>query len=145
MACTDDLTFEQAHATLGAVDACVLLASQESDAEGLIRRVVERGRERADVAEMRVRKSIPDTARAWSIVGALDERLRGVLVEVNAMQVIGFEFKLVAFYVIHALLNAACRRRMRLVSRSQRLLKDSGENAPIAAAAMTGCPRNRVQ
>lgn len=77
----------QAHATLGAVDACVLLASQESDAEGLIRRVVARGRERGDVAEMRVRKSIPDTVRAWSIVSALDERLRGVLIEVNAMQV----------------------------------------------------------
>ena len=103
MACTDDLTFEQAHATLGAVDACVLLAAQESDAEGLIHRVVERGRERADVAEMRVRKSIPDTVRAWSIVGALDERLRGVLVEVNAMQVFGFEFKLVAFSVIRHL------------------------------------------
>ncbi len=99
----NDLMLEQGHATLGAVDACVLLASQESDAEGLIRRVVERGRERPDVAEMRVRKSIPDTVRAWSIVAALDERLRGVLVEVNAMQVFGFEFEFVAFSVLRHL------------------------------------------
>ncbi len=72
----------------------MLLASQESDAEILIRRVIERGRERREVAEMRVRRNIPETMRGWSIVGALDERLRGVLVEVNAMQVVlGFEFE----------------------------------------------------
>ena len=77
----------QGHATLGTVDACVLLACKASDAETLIRRVVDRGREPANVAEARVRKNIPDTARSWAIVGALAEQLRGSCAEVDAMQV----------------------------------------------------------
>ena len=78
---------EQANGTLGTVDACVLLASKASDADSLIRRVVERGRETQSVAEGRVRSNIPQTARAWAIVCALNEQLRGSLAEVDAMQV----------------------------------------------------------
>jgi hypothetical protein len=79
----------QGHATLGTVDACVLLACKASDADTLVRRVVDRGREPANVAEARVRKNIPDTARSWAIVGALAEQLRGLCAEVDAMQVCG--------------------------------------------------------
>lgn len=67
----------------------MLLACKASDAETLIRRVVDRGREPANVAEARVRKNIPDTARSWAIVGALAEQLRGSCAEVDAMQVCG--------------------------------------------------------
>ncbi len=90
LCCSRDEACEQAHGTLGTVDACVLLASKASDAECLIRRVVERGREPVSVAEPRVRKNIPETARAWAIVGALAGQLRGVLAEVDAMQVMVF-------------------------------------------------------
>ncbi len=120
------MTCEQAHGTLGLVDACVLLASQESDAEILIRRVIERGRERREVAEMRVRRNIPETMRGWSIVGALDERLRGVLVEVNAMQVLGFEFEPITrsfhFHLAECLRAGARRGCSARLSSSQKVL-----------------------
>ena len=77
----------QGHATLGAVDACVLLACGDGDGDALIRRVMDRGRENAVAAERRVRKNIPDTVRAWAIVGGLEPQLRGVMAEVAAMQV----------------------------------------------------------
>ena len=74
---------------MGAVDACVLLACCDGDGDALIRRVMDRGRENAVAAERRVRKNIPDTVRAWAIVGGLEPQLRGVMAEVDAMQVCG--------------------------------------------------------
>ena len=53
----------------------------------LIRRVQARGRENSSFAESRVRKNFPDTARSWAIVAALPPRLRGITVDVDAMQV----------------------------------------------------------
>jgi hypothetical protein len=50
---------------------------------------MDRGRENAVAAERRVRKNIPDTVRAWAIVGGLEPQLRGVMAEVDAMQVCG--------------------------------------------------------
>ena len=85
-ATVEGMTYEQAYATLGAVDACVLLSFKESEADVLIRRVIDRGREPADEAALRVRSSISDTARAWAVVGSLAEQLRGVVAEVNAVQ-----------------------------------------------------------
>lgn len=102
------LTCEQAHGTLGTVDACVLLAAKPSDAESLIRRVVDRGREPVSVAEPRVRKNIPDTARAWAIVGALAGQLRGVLAEVDAMQVTA-EFRANVYLPTVDTFSVACR------------------------------------
>ncbi len=79
----------QGHATLGAVDVCLLLSCRNcaSDIDALVRRVTERGRESASFAESRVRKHFADSERAWAIVAALSPQLRGSLVEVNAMQV----------------------------------------------------------
>ncbi len=92
-------TCKQANGTLGTVDACVLLASKASDAENLIRRVVARGRETQSVAEGRVRNNIPQTARAWAIVCALNEQLRGSLAEVDAMQVMApASFRVVSIF-----------------------------------------------
>jgi ribose 1,5-bisphosphokinase PhnN len=81
-----DISCAQAHATLGAIDACVLLSCNESDVDALVQRVVQRGREPAGDAARRVRKSIPDTDRCWALVGSLAQELRGSLVEVGAMQ-----------------------------------------------------------
>ena len=79
----------QGHATLGAVDVCLLLSCSECDGnvEELVRRVTSRGRESASFAEARVRKHFSDSARAWAIVNALPQRLRGITVEVDGMQV----------------------------------------------------------
>ena len=79
----------QGHATLGAVDVCVLLgcSSSSSDMDALVRRVTERGREDKEFAERRVRRHFDDSVRAWATVSALSPKLRGALVEVNAMQV----------------------------------------------------------
>ena len=74
---------------MGAVDVCVLLSCSDSSSnvEELVRRVQARGRESATFAESRVRRHFPDNARAWAIVKALPQRLRGTMVEVDAMQV----------------------------------------------------------
>lgn len=76
----------QAHGTLGAVDACVLLSASEADCDALVKRVIERGREPASDAAWRVRRSIPDTERCWAVVGNLAQELRGLLAEVDSMQ-----------------------------------------------------------
>ncbi len=81
-----DITCEQAHGTLGAVDACVLLSASEADCDALVKRVIERGREPASDAAWRVRRSIPDTERCWAVVGHLAQELRGLLAEVDSMQ-----------------------------------------------------------
>ncbi len=88
----DDDSGVQGHATLGAVDVCLLLSCSDSDGnvEELVRRVTCRGRESASFAEARVRKHFSDSARAWAIVNALPQRLRGITVEVDGMQVILF-------------------------------------------------------
>lgn len=79
----------QGHATLGAVDVCLLLSCSNCsrDIEELVRRVTERGRENPSFAESRVRKHFSDSVRAWAIVSALPQWLRGTIVEVNGMQV----------------------------------------------------------
>ena len=71
------------------MDVCILLncSRSESDVEELVRRVLARGRESASFAESRVRKHFSDSARAWAIVNALPQRLRGRTVEVDGMQV----------------------------------------------------------
>ena len=53
----------------------------------LIRRVQARGRENSSFAESRVRKNFTESARWWAIVAALPPRLRGITVDVDAMQV----------------------------------------------------------
>jgi hypothetical protein len=79
----------QGHATLGAVDVCLLLkcSNRSSDIDELVRRVIARGRESASVAENRVRKHFSDSVRSWDIVANLPQWLRGAVVEVNGMQV----------------------------------------------------------
>jgi hypothetical protein len=52
----------------------------------LIRRVQARGRENSSFAESRVRKNFTESARWWAIVAALPPRLRGITVDVDAMQ-----------------------------------------------------------
>jgi hypothetical protein len=71
------------------VDVCLLLSCSNSsrDIEELVRRVTARGRENPSFAESRVRKHFSDSIRAWAIVNALPQWLRGSLVEVNGMQV----------------------------------------------------------
>ena len=67
----------------------MLLGCSNSSAniEELVRRVTTRGRESATIAESRARKFFSDSVRAWAIVNALPQRLRGATVEVDGMQV----------------------------------------------------------
>ncbi len=93
----------QGHATLGAVDVCLLLkcSNRSSDIDELVRRVIARGRESASVAENRVRKHFSDSVRSWDIVANLPQWLRGAVVEVNGMQVSQF---VLSSWLTHSLL-----------------------------------------
>ena len=62
-------------------------SNSSADVDELVRRVTARGRENPSFAESRVRKHFADSMRAWAIVSALPQRLRGTIAEVNGMQV----------------------------------------------------------